>query len=65
MSQIYSFANEKSNLFKMSEDIRLNKGLDIQLIGEADKVYASVERAKTYEVKPTDFYGLIPNSPGF
>ena len=60
MSQIYSFAAEKSNLFKMSEDIRLKKGLNIQLIGEANKVYATAEAAKTYEVKPTDFHGLIP-----
>ena len=60
MSQIYSFAAEKSNLFKMSEDIRLKKGLNIQLIGEANKVYATVEAAKTYEVNPTDFHGLTP-----
>ena len=44
----------------MSEDIRLKKGLNIQLIGEANKVYATAEAAKTYEVKPTDFHGLTP-----
>ena len=48
--QIYTFAAEKSNLKSMSKEIRLKKGLNINLLGEADKVYASV--------KPTDAYTL-------
>ena len=44
----------------MSKEIRLKKGLNINLIGEADKVYASVKPPKRYVVKPTDFHGLTP-----
>ena len=44
----------------MSKEIRLKKGLNINLIGEADKVYASVKPSKRYVVKPTDFHGLTP-----
>jgi Na+-transporting NADH:ubiquinone oxidoreductase subunit A len=44
----------------MSKEIRLKKGLNINLIGEADKVYASVKPTKRYVVKPTDFHGLTP-----
>ena len=61
--QIYIFAAEKSNLKRMSKEIRLKKGLNINLIGDADKVYASVkpnDSAIRYVVKPTDFHGLIP-----
>ena len=44
----------------MSKEIRLKKGLNINLLGEADKVYASVKPADRYIVKPTDFHGLTP-----
>lgn len=44
----------------MSKEIRLRKGLTINLAGEADKVYASVKPAERYVIKPTDFHGLIP-----
>jgi len=58
--QIYTFAVEKSNKIKMSEDIRLKKGLNIQLVGEAEQVYSTVNDATTYELKPSDFHGLTP-----
>ena len=58
--QIYTFAAEKSNLSRMSKAIRLKQGLNINLIGSADKVYASAPVADKYIVKPTDFHGLIP-----
>jgi len=58
--QIYTFAAEKSNLKSMSKEIRLKKGLNINLLGEADKVYSSVKPAERYVVKPTDFHGLTP-----
>ena len=58
--QIYTFASEKSNLKSMSKEIRLKRGLNINLIGEADKVYASVKPTERYVVKPTDFPGLTP-----
>ena len=44
----------------MSKEIRLKKGLNINLLGEADKVYASVKPTKRYVVKPTDFHALTP-----
>ncbi len=44
----------------MSKEIRLRKGLNLNLLGEADKVYASVKPADRYIVKPTDFHGLTP-----
>jgi len=44
----------------MSKEIRLKKGLNINLLGEADKVYASVKPTERYVVKPTDFHGLTP-----
>ena len=58
--QIYTFAAEKSNLKSMSKEIRLKKGLNINLLGEADKVYASVKPTERYVVKPTDFHALTP-----
>ena len=58
--QIYTFAGEKSNLKRMSKEIRLKKGLTINLVGDADKVYASVKPTDNYVVKPTDFHGLTP-----
>ncbi len=44
----------------MSKEIRLKKGLNINLVGEANKVYGSVKPTDKYVVKPTDFHGLIP-----
>ena len=57
---MYNFNIEKSNKFKMSKDIRLRKGLNIKLTGEAEQVYSNVESSTTYEIKPTDFYSLTP-----
>ena len=58
---MYIFADEKNNfLEKMSKDIKLKKGLNINLLGEADKVYANVPSSNLYVVKPTDFHGLTP-----
>lgn len=44
----------------MSKDIRLKKGLNIHLHGEADKVYASIPQSETFVVRPTDFHGMTP-----
>ncbi|MFI3261818.1 MAG: Na(+)-translocating NADH-quinone reductase subunit A [Rikenellaceae bacterium] len=44
----------------MSKVIRLKKGLDINLIGEAEKVITVAPVAETYAVKPTDFMGVTP-----
>lgn len=44
----------------MSKTIKIRKGLDIRLKGEADKVKMDAPVAKTFAIKPTDFHGLMP-----
>ncbi len=44
----------------MSKDIRIRKGLDIKLVGEAEKTTANATRSNVYAVKPDDFHGIIP-----
>ena len=44
----------------MSKSVRLSRGLNINLLGDADKVYASVKNHDIYALKPTDFHGLTP-----
>lgn len=44
----------------MSKTIKLRKGLDIRLVGEANKVKTEVALPKTVSVKPTDFHGVTP-----
>ena len=47
----------------MPKEIRLKKGLNINLVGDADKVYASVRSnnfVDKFVVKPTDFHALTP-----
>ena len=44
----------------MSKVIKIKKGLDIKLKGEAEKVCVSAEKANLFAVKPPDFVGLTP-----
>ena len=44
----------------MSKIIKIGKGLDIRLKGEAEKVLVQSDPPKVVAVKPTDFHGLIP-----
>lgn len=44
----------------MSNDIRIRKGLDISLLGEAEKITKQLQPAKMYAVKPDDFHKIIP-----
>lgn len=44
----------------MSKSIRIRKGLDIRLVGEAEKVLVQTDPAKVIAIKPTDFHGLVP-----
>ena len=44
----------------MSKDIKIKKGLNIPLKGEADKVLGTAERSDTFVIKPTDFKNFIP-----
>lgn len=43
----------------MGKAIKITKGLDIPLEGDAEKILATVE-APTYALKPTDFTGIFP-----
>ena len=44
----------------MSKTIKLRKGLDIRLVGIANKVKANAKTPKTVSLKPIDFHGMIP-----
>ena len=44
----------------MSEVKKIKKGLDIKLIGKAEKLLEKADRSETYAIKPTDFSGLTP-----
>lgn len=44
----------------MSKTVKLRKGLDIRLLGEANKVKSELVLPKTVSIKPTDFHGMIP-----
>ena len=44
----------------MSKDIRIKKGLDIKLVGEAKQVTTELPIGSVYAIKPQDFHGVIP-----
>ena len=44
----------------MSQDIRIKKGLDIKLKGEAEKVTENAKSSNVYTLKPEDFHSIIP-----
>lgn len=44
----------------MSKTVKLRKGLDIRLLGEAEKVKTDLEMPKTVSLKPSDFHGMTP-----
>ena len=44
----------------MSKDIRIKKGLDIKLVGEAEKNTKNSSLSSVYAVKPEDFHGITP-----
>ena len=44
----------------MSKDIRIKKGLDIKLVGGAEKTVKDTSLSSVYAVKPEDFHGIIP-----
>ena len=58
ISYFYLFITVTS--FTMAEVIKIKKGLDIQMKGQAEKIYAKAPRAETYAVKPMDFQELTP-----
>lgn len=44
----------------MSNDIRIKRGLNIRLKGEAEKVLVDAPRSKTFAIKPPDFHSVVP-----
>jgi len=44
----------------MSKTVKLRKGLDIRLLGVANKVKTEAALPKTVVIRPTDFHGIIP-----
>ena len=44
----------------MSKDIRIKKGLDIKLVGEAQKELDTAPISEYYSVRPEDFHSIIP-----
>ncbi len=44
----------------MSNVIKIKRGLDIPLVGSAEKVFAQVALPELFAIKPTDFQGLTP-----
>ncbi|WP_179317324.1 Na(+)-translocating NADH-quinone reductase subunit A [Winogradskyella undariae] len=44
----------------MSKDIRIKKGLDIRLIGQAEEATESAIISNSYTIRPEDFHSIIP-----
>ena len=43
----------------MSKDIRIKKGLDIKLIGEAEQTTNETTVSGVYAIKPENFHGIM------
>ena len=44
----------------MSKTIKLKRGLDIRLVGEAEKRIVALPMAESYGISPLDFNGVVP-----
>ena len=44
----------------MSKDIKIKKGLDIKLVGEAEKTTENAIISNTYTIRPEDFHSITP-----
>lgn len=44
----------------MSKDIKIKKGLTINLVGEADKTISNAPRSRTFAIRPSDFHLVTP-----
>ncbi|HPE83102.1 MAG TPA: Na(+)-translocating NADH-quinone reductase subunit A [Aequorivita sp.] len=44
----------------MSKDIKIKKGLNIKLKGEAEKTLSSAPRSRTFAIRPSDFHLITP-----
>ncbi|HTF31316.1 MAG TPA: Na(+)-translocating NADH-quinone reductase subunit A [Flavitalea sp.] len=45
----------------MSKYIKIKKGLNIKLMGEADKIISNLSLPETFAIKPSNFIGVIPS----
>ncbi len=44
----------------MADLIKIKKGLDLKLEGEASPILMNAKKAELFAVKPTDFHGVVP-----
>lgn len=44
----------------MSKDVKIRRGVNIKLKGEADKVHANFPISNTVALRPSDFAGMVP-----
>ena len=44
----------------MSKDIKIRKGLNIRLKGEAEKILSTAPRSRTFAIRPSDFHLITP-----
>ena len=44
----------------MSKDIKIKKGLNIRLKGEASKTLSKAQQSKTFVIRPSEFHLIIP-----
>ncbi len=44
----------------MSEVIKIKKGLDIQLLGKAEKIFGQADLPEHFAIRPADFHGVVP-----
>ncbi len=44
----------------MSKDIRIKKGLDIKLVGEAEQATEKAIISNFYSIRPEDFHSITP-----
>lgn len=49
-----------SNQVNMSNDIRIKKGLNIKLKGEAERLLSEAPRSKVFSIKPANFHTVTP-----
>ena len=44
----------------MSKTVKLRKGLDIRLVGVANKIKSEFVTPKSVSIRPADFHGMTP-----
>ncbi|MCK5824286.1 MAG: Na(+)-translocating NADH-quinone reductase subunit A [Ichthyobacteriaceae bacterium] len=44
----------------MSKDIRIKRGVNIKLVGQAEMMFADVAKSKIYSLSPDNFHGITP-----